>query len=124
MKQLSIDLSWILDVAREAGHEDPAILDYGVAIAAVERHRAIWAEITVYDGPFVRAAALAHTLGRLRWLERSNVRVAIAVAYGYLLGCDLLVKLDQPKVSALAIELRNEECTAERIAALLRTWTT
>ncbi|MFE3629361.1 hypothetical protein [Streptomyces goshikiensis] len=58
------------------------------------------------------------------WLERSNVRVAIAVAYGYLLGSDLPVKLTQEKVSALAVELSTEQCTAERIAELLRTWTT
>jgi hypothetical protein len=120
---LTIDLSWILDVVREAGQDDPAPEDYGVAIAAVERHKAALADQDVYGGNFPRAAALAHTLGRLRWLERSNVRVAIAVAHGYLLSAGVPVKLDQDKVTALALELRRDSCTAASIAAILKTWT-
>ncbi|MEV8334315.1 fic family toxin-antitoxin system, toxin component [Streptomyces niveus] len=109
-------------MAREAGHGDPAPEDYGVAVAAVERHRAVLADQNVYDGTFARAAALTHTLGRLRWLERDNIRVAIAVAHGYLLLAGVSVKLDQDKVSAVAIELRNHECSAASVREILKTW--
>ncbi|PBC70234.1 hypothetical protein BX265_7630 [Streptomyces sp. TLI_235] len=121
---LNVDLAWILEVAERAGVGDPAPVDYGVAIAAVERHRAVVAGHDVYDGPFARAAALAHTLGRLPWLERSNLRVAVAVAHGYLLATGVAVKLDQDRVSAVAGELRRPDSTAADLATALRTWTT
>ncbi|GAA1082393.1 MULTISPECIES: fic family toxin-antitoxin system, toxin component [Kitasatospora] len=119
---LHVDLAWILEVAERAGVGDPAPVDYGVAISAVERHRAVVAGQEVYDGPFTRAAALAHTLGRLPWLERSNLRVAVAVAHGYLLASGVSVKLDQERVSAVAEELRRHGSTAADLAAVLRTW--
>ena len=119
---LSVDLSWILDVARMAGQDDPAPLDFGVPIAAVERHRAVLTGQDVYSGPYVRAAALAHTLGRLHWLERSNLRVAVAAAHGYLVASGIDVKLSQDGVTALATELRRQESSAESVAAVLRSW--
>lgn len=119
---LHVDLSWILDVARLAGQDDPAPIDFGVPIAAVERHRAVLTGQDVYDGPYVRAAALAHTLGRLRWLERSNLRVAVAAAHGYLVASGVDVKLSQDRVSALATELQQSNSTAATVAAVLRTW--
>ncbi|MEY9842947.1 fic family toxin-antitoxin system, toxin component [Streptacidiphilus sp. EB103A] len=121
---LHVDLSWILDVARLAGQDDPAPIDFGVPIAAVERHRAVLTGQDVYDGPYVRAAALAHTLGRLRWLERSNLRVAVAAAHGYLVASGLDVKLSQDRVSTLATELQQSTSTAATVASALRTWST
>lgn len=120
---LHIDLSWILEVARRAGVDDPAPEDYGVPIAAVERHRAVLAGQDVYGGPYARAAALAHTLGRLAWLERSNLRVAVAVAHGYLTACGIEAKLTQAGVAALAEELRRPASTAASVTEILRCWT-
>lgn len=119
-----VDLAWILEVARRAGHDDPAPDDYGVPVAAVERHRAVIAGQDVYHGRYARAAALAHTLGRLRWLEHSNLRVAVAVAHGYLLASGVPVKLTQTGVTALAEELTRASSTAAGVAAVLRTWET
>ena len=119
---LLVDLAWVLEVAERAGVGDPAPVDYGVAIAAVERHRAVVAGQDVYDGPFSRAAALAHTLGRLPWLERSNLRVAVAVAHGYLQASGVAVKLDQERVSAVAAELKRPGSTAADVAEVLKSW--
>lgn len=119
---VDIDLAWILEVAQRAGQNDPAIDDYGVAIAAVERHRAAIVGQDVYQGAYARAAALAHTLGRMRWLERSNLRVAVAVAHAYLVASDVPAKLDQERVSALATELKKETCTARSVAEILKSW--
>ncbi|MFF1873880.1 fic family toxin-antitoxin system, toxin component [Kitasatospora herbaricolor] len=121
---LQVDLAWVLEVAERAGVGDPAPVDYGVAIAAVERHRAVVAGQDVYGGPISRAAALAHTLGRLPWLERSNLRVAVAVAHGYLQASGVAVKLDQERVSAVARELKRPSATAADIAEALSTWRT
>ncbi|WP_439678350.1 fic family toxin-antitoxin system, toxin component [Embleya sp. MST-111070] len=121
---VSVDLSWILEVARRAGRDDPAPDDYGVPVAAVERHRAVIAGQDVYHGTYARAAALAHSLGRMRWLEHSNLRVAVAVAHGYLVACGVPAKLTQTGVTALADELTRASSTAASVAAVLRTWET
>jgi hypothetical protein len=119
---LAIDLSWILEVARLAGQDDPAPEDFGVPVAAVERHRAVLFDQDVYAGDFARAAALGHTLGRLRWLERSHMTVAVAVTVGYLQAAGRPVKPGPEDMRALVDELRREECTAASVAAVLRGW--
>ncbi|MFJ8754545.1 fic family toxin-antitoxin system, toxin component [Streptomyces sp. NPDC102441] len=119
---LHIDLSWILEVAERAGHQDPAPEDLGVPLAAVARHRAHLLETPVYQGAFARAAALVHTLGRLRWLEQSNLSVACAVAVMYLEASGVSVAPTREQLSALARELYDPKCTAARIAVHLRTW--
>lgn len=119
---LNVDLAWVLEVAQRAGQEDPAVDDYGVPLAAVERHRAVLVGQEVYQGPYAKAAALAHSLGRMRWLERSNTRVAIVVAHAYLVASGTPAKLDQQRVSALANELKRESCTVRSVAELLKSW--
>ncbi|MFE7753140.1 fic family toxin-antitoxin system, toxin component [Streptomyces sp. NPDC057428] len=119
---LHVDLSWILEVAERAGHQDPAPEDLGVPLAAVARHRAELLETPVYQGTFARAAALVHTLGRLRWLEQSNLSVACAVAVMYLEASGVPVAPTREQLSALAHELYDPRCSAARIAMLLRTW--
>jgi hypothetical protein len=119
---LHVDESWILEVAERTGHGDPAADDYGVPIAAVARHRGELLDTPVYDGAFARASALVHTLGRCRWLERSNLTVACAVAVMYLEASNIPVTPTREQLTALAQELNNPRCTAERIAAFLRTW--
>ncbi|QFR02151.1 fic family toxin-antitoxin system, toxin component [Streptomyces phaeolivaceus] len=117
-----VDESWILEVAERAGHRDPAADDYGVPIAAVARHRGELLDTPVYDGPYARAAALVHTLGRSRWLERSTLTVACAVAVMYLEASDIPVSPTREQLTALAHELNHPRCATTRIAALLRTW--
>lgn len=119
---LHVDESWILEVAERAGHRDPAADDYGVAIAAVARHRGELLDTPVYNGPYARAAALVHTLGRCRWLERSNLTVACTVAVMYLEACNIPVNPTREQLTALAHELNNPRCSAERLAAFLHTW--
>ena len=119
---LHVDESWILEVAERAGHRDPAPDDYGVPIAAVARHRGELLDTAVYDGPYARAAALVHTLGCCRWLEHSNLTVACAVAVMYLEASNIPVDPTREQLTALAHELYNPRCTADRIASILRTW--
>ncbi|MBT2445447.1 fic family toxin-antitoxin system, toxin component [Streptomyces sp. ISL-36] len=119
---LHVDLSWILEVAERAGRHDPAADDLGVPLAAVARHRAELLEQPVYGGAYARAAALVHTLGRCRWLERSNLTVACAVAVMYLSASGIAVDPTREQLTALARELYDPRCTAARIAEHLRTW--
>ena len=119
---LHVDLPWILEVAQRAGHKDPAPDDLGVPIAAVARHRAELLEHPVYGGPYARAAALVHTLGKCRWLEHSNLTVACAVAVMYLNASNIPVDPTCDQLAALARELYDPRCTAARITQELRTW--
>ncbi|MGA5843523.1 fic family toxin-antitoxin system, toxin component [Streptomyces pseudogriseolus] len=121
---LHIDVPWILQVAEAAGANDPAPDDYGVPVSAVARHRAELFEQPVYDGPYAKAAALVHTLGRCRWLERSNLAVAAATGVMYLVAAGITVKPTRENALALKDLLLDPSCTAGKIAALLRTWPT
>ncbi|MET9107400.1 fic family toxin-antitoxin system, toxin component [Streptomyces zhihengii] len=121
---LTIDVPWILQVAEVAGAGDPAPDDYGVPVAAVARHHAELFEQPVYAGPYAKAAALVHTLGRCRWLERSNMAVAAATGVMYLEAVGITVKPTRDDAMALRDLLFDPACTADRIAVLLRTWPT
>jgi hypothetical protein len=119
---LHVDLSWLLEIAERAGRRDPAPDDLGVPLAAVARHSAELLEQPVYGGPYARAAALTHTLGRCRWLERSNLTVACAVAVMYLSASGIAVAPTRDQLTALTHELYDPRCSAARIAEQLRTW--
>ncbi|MEU6104546.1 fic family toxin-antitoxin system, toxin component [Streptomyces flaveolus] len=121
---LNIDVPWILQVTEAAGANDPAPDDYGVPLAAVARHRAELFEQPVYDGPYAKAAALVHTLGRCRWLERSNLAVAAATGVMYLEAAGITVKPAHEDALALKDVLLDPACTAGKIAAVLRGWPT
>ncbi|WNO76853.1 fic family toxin-antitoxin system, toxin component [Streptomyces sp. AM8-1-1] len=122
--ELHIDVPWILQVAEIAGAGDPAPDDYGVPVSAVARHRAELFEQPVYGGPYARAAALVHTLGRCRWLERSNLAVAAATGVMYLEAAGITVKPTRDDAIALKDLLLDPACTAKQIAALLQSWPT
>jgi hypothetical protein len=122
--ELHIDVPWILQVAEIAGARDPAPDDYGVPLAAVTRHGAQFFEQPVYDGPYAKAAALVHTLGRCRWLERSNMAVAAASGVMYLEAVGVTLKPTRDDAMALKDLLLDPGCTAVKIATLLRTWPT
>ncbi|MDQ0745822.1 hypothetical protein QF034_000053 [Streptomyces africanus] len=109
-------------MAERAGQRDPAADDYGVPIAAVARHRGELLDTPVYDGAYARAAALLHSLGRCRWLERANLTVACAVAVMYLEASNIPVSPTREQLTALAHELSSPRCTAARIASFMRTW--
>jgi len=119
---LHIDVPWILQVAEVAGAADPSPEDYGIPVAAVAWHRAELLDTPVYDGPYARAAALVHVLGRCRWLERSNLAVAAATGVMYLEASGIPVKPAREDALALRDLLRDPACSAARIATLLRGW--
>lgn len=64
-----------------------------------------------------------HTLGRCRWLERSNLAVA-ATGVMYLEAAGITVKPAREDALALKGLLLDPACTAGKIATLLRGWPT
>lgn len=124
MSPVHVDMAWILQAVESSDPRDPAVDDFGVALAAAERHRGTALGRPLYDGPYARAAALAHQLGRCRWLEHSNIRAAYAVAVGYLHASEVLVRPGKEDMQRFAAHLRDERCTAHSLARELRTWPT
>ncbi|MER6619262.1 fic family toxin-antitoxin system, toxin component [Streptomyces sp. NPDC000931] len=115
-----IDVPWILQVAEAAGVNDPAPDDYGVPVSAVARHRAELFDQPVHDGPYAKAAALVHTLGRCRRLERSDLAVAAATGVMYLEAAGITVRPAREDALVLRDLLLGPACTAGKIAALPR----
>lgn len=120
---VSLDLSWLWEVIDSAGAK-MAPGGLGMAIAAVAGHKATALGQHIYDGPYARAAALAYTLGRLRWLDRANMTVAVATTVAFLEAAGRPVKPGRGELAALVAELRREESTTETVAAVLRAWLT
>lgn len=119
-----VSLAWVLRVAEEATarHGDAQADDYGVPLAALSRAYAHALDTPVYGSVYARAAALCHTLGRLRWLERGNLAVAVAVTTGFLDLHGVRARPGKEEVRALHAHLQHSGCTAESVKVLLRSW--
>ncbi len=119
-----VSLAWVLRVAEEATarHGDAQADDYGVPVAALARAYAQALDTAVYQSVYARAAALCHTLGRLRWLERGNLAVAVAVTTGFLDLHGVHARPDKEDVRALHAHLQHSGSTAESVIPLLRSW--
>ncbi|RNG37990.1 fic family toxin-antitoxin system, toxin component [Streptomyces botrytidirepellens] len=119
-----VSLAWVLRVAEKATarYGDAQADDYGVPVAALARAYARALDTAVYGGVYMRAAALCHTLGRLRWLERGNFAVAIAVTSGFLDLHGVPSRPGKDDVRELHAHLQHSACTAESISVLLRSW--
>lgn len=119
-----VSIAWVLRVAEEATarHGDAQVDDYGVPVAALARAYATALGMTVYGSVYARAAALCHSLGRLRWLERGNLAVAVAVTAGFLDLHGVHARPSKDDIRALHAHLQHSNCTAESVMRLLRAW--
>ncbi|MEU6403259.1 fic family toxin-antitoxin system, toxin component [Streptomyces sp. NPDC046985] len=122
MKDLRIDLAWLLMLAERMTPGDPQVTDWGALVAAVARHRAEIFDVPVYDTPYARAAALLQLLVHVPALERSNALFASAVAYAYLVASGLKVVTSPEQVRDLARLVKTGEASVQDIARELRQW--
>ncbi|MCL3998218.1 fic family toxin-antitoxin system, toxin component [Streptomyces lavenduligriseus] len=119
---LTVDLSWLLQVAQEKLPGDPDVVDYGALEAARARHCAVVMGTTVYSEPHHRAAALLQSLVRLPALEHSNELYAAAVAAAFLNASGRSVKVSTNQAVDLVKQAANGLAVRD-IAAALTTWT-
>ncbi|WP_217143641.1 fic family toxin-antitoxin system, toxin component [Streptomyces sp. AC627_RSS907] len=122
MRDLDIDLAWLLMLAEQRTPGDPQVTDWGALVAAVARHRAEILGTPVYDSPHARAAALLQLLIHVPALERSNALFASAVAYAYLVASGVKVTTTPEQVRDLALLVKSGEASVEDIAGELRQW--
>jgi death on curing protein len=71
-----LDLEDLLDIARAAVGEDPAVRDYGLLESALARPRASVFGADAYPDLHLKAAALLHSLARNHALMDGNKRLA------------------------------------------------
>lgn len=119
---LTVDLSWLLQVAQETLPGDPDVVDYGALEAARARHCAVVMGTTVYPEPHHRAAALLQSLIRLPALEHSNELYAAAVAAAFLNATGRSAKPSTDEAIDLVKQAANGLAVRD-IAAALTTWT-
>ncbi|MCM2514460.1 fic family toxin-antitoxin system, toxin component [Streptomyces griseoincarnatus] len=122
MDRVRIDLAWLLMLAEQQTPGDPQVTDWGALIAAVARHDAEIFDVSVYDTPHSRAAALLQLLIHVPALERSNALFASAVAYAYLVASGLKVVTSPEQVRDLARLVKTGDADIDAIAAELRRW--
>jgi prophage maintenance system killer protein len=122
MKDLSIDLAWLLMLAEQRTPGDPQVTDWGALVAAVARHSAEIFDTPVYEGPHARAAALLQILIHVPALERSNALFASAVAYAYLVASGIRVTTTPERVRDLALLVKRGDASVHEIADELRRW--
>ncbi|MER5807828.1 fic family toxin-antitoxin system, toxin component [Streptomyces sp. NPDC002033] len=120
---LRVDLTWLLDVAREALPGDPEVVDFGALEAARARHGFHVMDTPVYAHVHDRAAALLHQLVRVPALEHSNELFAASVAAGYLHASGLTVNVSTKEAADLVEQAAGGLADVRQIAAALKDWT-
>lgn len=82
--ELHIDLRWLLERQAEVLPKHPSVHDFSSLVAAVARHRVNTPQVGVAVDNAWRAAALMHTIIRLRPLPARNALYGSAVAVSYM----------------------------------------
>ncbi|MFI8093570.1 fic family toxin-antitoxin system, toxin component [Streptomyces sp. NPDC086080] len=116
-----IDVTFLLYAAELLGG-DPQVDDYGPLYAAAARVNARAMERDIYGSPYLKAAALLHTLARLPCLEHSNEAFAWHATEAYLALNGHA--LDYPPKGAVALvrDAASGALGVARIARQLRDW--
>lgn len=81
---LHIDIRWLLERQAEVLPKQPSVHDFSALVATVARHRVNTPQIGVTTDASWRAAALLHTVTRLRPLPARNALFGAGVAVAYM----------------------------------------
>ncbi|MFE6962121.1 toxin Doc [Streptomyces sp. NPDC057696] len=81
---LYIDIRWLLERQAEVLPKQPSVHDFSNLVAAVARHRVNTPQVGVTVDNAWRAAALMHTIIRLRPLPARNALFGSAIAVAYM----------------------------------------
>lgn len=82
--ELHIDIRWLLERQAEVLPKHPEVHDFSGLVAAIARHRVNTPQVGVtVDGAW-RAAALMHTIIRLRPLPARNALYGAAIVVAYM----------------------------------------
>ncbi|GLF94964.1 toxin Doc [Streptomyces yaizuensis] len=82
--ELHIDIRWLLERQAEVLPKDPSVHDFSTLVAAVARHRVNTPQVGATVDNAWRAAALLHSVIRLRPLPARNALYGAAIVVSYM----------------------------------------
>jgi hypothetical protein len=120
--ELFIDIRWLLERQADILPKHPTVHDFSGLVAAVGRHRVNTPRIgAVFDSAW-RAAALMHSLIRLRPLPARNALFGAAIAVAYMDAAGEDVNPPNSALVDLARDINAGRTDAYEAADRIRSW--
>ncbi|MFJ3923237.1 toxin Doc [Streptomyces sp. NPDC090022] len=119
---LLIDVRWLLERQADLLPRQPSVHDFSALSAAVGRHRVKITQLGATVDNAWRAAALMHSIIRLRPLPARNALFGAAVAIAYMHAAEERLEAPYGQLVILARDLDAGRADAYEAAAKLRSW--
>ncbi|MFI0901145.1 toxin Doc [Streptomyces sp. NPDC020983] len=120
--ELLIDIRWLLERQAEVLPKQPEVHDFSGLAAAVARHRVSVPAVGAAADSAWRAAALLHTVIRLRPLPARNALYGVAVAIAYMNAAGEPVDPPRGAVIDLARDIDAGRADGYGTADRIRSW--
>lgn len=119
---LHIDLRWLLERQAEVLPKQPSVHDFSSLVAAVARHRVNTPQVGITVDNAWRAAALMHTIFRLRPLPARNALFGSAIAVAYMNAAGEGINPPYGALIDLARDIDAGRTDAYDVADRIRSW--
>ncbi|WP_443065172.1 toxin Doc [Streptomyces sp. NBC_00536] len=120
--ELHIDIRWLLERQAEVLPKAPVIHDFSALVAAVGRHRVSTPKVGALVDNAWRAAALMHSIIRLRPLPARNALFAAGTAVAYLNAVGEGIDAPDSALIDLARDIDAGRADAYDAADRIRSW--
>lgn len=119
---LHIDIRWLLERQAEVLPKQPSVHDFSSLVAAVARHRVNTPQVGITVDNAWRAAALMHTIFRLRPLPARNALFGSAIAVAYMNAAGEGINPPYGALIDLARDIDAGRTDAYDVADRIRSW--
>ncbi|MET9605302.1 toxin Doc [Streptomyces sp. NPDC006512] len=120
--ELSIDIRWLLERQAEVLPKEPVIHDFSALVAAVGRHRVNTPKVGALADNAWRAAALMHSVIRLRPLPARNSLFGAGTAVAYMHAAGEAIDAPYGALIDLARDIGAGRADAYDAADRIRSW--
>ena len=117
-----VDIRWLLERQAEVLPKHPAVHDFSSLVAAVGRHRVNTPRVGALFDSGWRAAALMHTIIRLRPLPARNALFGAGVVVAYMHAAGEAIDPPYGALVDLARDIDAGRTDAYDAADLIRSW--
>lgn len=119
---LRIDERWLLEIQERHIPQESHLRDYTALVAAVARHRAELPQVGYRIDAAWLAAALAHTIVKLRPMESRNALFAAATVTAYMAAGGTPVDPKYADLKELILAADDNDVDIFAMADRIRTW--
>lgn len=120
--ELHIDIRWLLERQAEVMPKHPTVHDFSSLVAAVGRHRVNTPRVGVTVDNAWRAAALMHSIIRLRPLPARNALFGAAIVISYMDAAGEGLDAPYGTLIDLARDIASGRVDAYDAADRIRSW--